>query len=136
MKILLADSGWKMRGGQWQSLYLAEGLREQGHQVTVLARQGSLLWDLCQQSRLDTKQIGLSTMLAFSRRTDVVHVQDAHSHTIAALASLSPFFVSRRVAFPVKQTWMSQRKYGSGSASSSTESLIWNQRLYSNTSRV
>ncbi len=111
MKILLADSGWKMRGGQWQTLYLAEGLREQGHQVTMLVRHGSLLWDLCSQSRLETKEVGLTSMLAASRNQDVVHVQDSHSHTLAALASLRPFFVSRRVAFPVKQTWASQKKY-------------------------
>ncbi len=111
MKILLADSGWKMRGGQWQTLYLAEGLREQGHHVTVLVRQGSLLWDLCGQSRLETKEVGLTTMLTYSRNQDIVHVQDSHSHTLAALASLSPFFVSRRVAFPVKQTWASHKKY-------------------------
>ncbi len=111
MKILLADSGWKMRGGQWQTLYLAEGLREQGHQLILLVRYGSLLWDLCQQSKLETKQIGLSTMLACSRRQDIVHVQDSHSHSLAAIASLSPFLVSRRVAFPVHQTWTSQKKY-------------------------
>ena len=111
MKILLADSGWKMRGGQWQTLYLAEGLREHGHQVTLLVRHGSLLWDLCGQTRLETKEVGLTSMLAASRNKDVVHVQDSHSHTLAALASQSPFFVSRRVAFPVKQTWASQKKY-------------------------
>ncbi len=105
-----------MRGGQWQTLYLAEGLREQGHGVWLLARHGSLLWDLAQQSRLDTKQIGLTTMVSTSRSVDVVHVQDAHSHTLAAIGSLSPFVVSRRVAFPVKQNWFSSRKYARAAA--------------------
>lgn len=116
MKILLADSGWKMRGGQWQTLYLAEGLREKGHRVSLLARHGSLLWDLAHESRIDTKQIGLTTMVTNSGNVDVVHVQDAHSHTLAAIGSLSPFVVSRRVAFPVKQTWFSERKYGRAAA--------------------
>lgn len=111
MKVLIADSGWKMRGGQWQSLYLAEGLREQGHQVTVLARHGSLLWDLANQSGFRARQIGLSTMLTQSRAHDVIHVQDSHSHTVAALASVKPFFVSRRVAFPVGTSWASRKKY-------------------------
>lgn len=115
MKILLADSGWKMRGGQWQTLYLAEGLREQGHQVTFLVRFGSLLWDLALRSKLDCKQIGLTSMLAQSGRQDVVHVQDSHSHTLAALACWRPFLVSRRVAFPVKKTYTSARKYARAS---------------------
>ena len=111
MKILLADSGWKMRGGQWQTLYLAEGLREQGHGVTLLVRYGSLLWDLGHRANIATRQIGYSTMFALSRSHDAIHVQDASSHTVAAIASTRPFVVSRRVAFPVKQGWLSQRKY-------------------------
>ena len=111
MRILLADSGWKMRGGQWQTLYLAEGLRERGHAVTLLVRHGSLLWDLGHRANIATRQIGYTTMLALSRSHDVIHVQDAASHTMAAVASLSPFVVSRRVAFPVKPGWLSQKKY-------------------------
>lgn len=111
MKILLADSGWKMRGGQWQTLYLAEGLREHGHSVTLLVRHGSLLWDLGHSANIATRQIGYTTMLALSRSHDAIHVQDATSHTMAALASVRPFVVSRRVAFPVKPGWLSQRKY-------------------------
>lgn len=111
MKILLADSGWKMRGGQWQTLYLAEGLRTQGHHVTVLARHGSLLWDLAHQSDLRTLQVGSATMLVESGRHDVIHVQDSHSHTLAALVSRRPFIVARRVAFPVRQSWISKKKY-------------------------
>jgi hypothetical protein len=111
MRILLADAGWKMRGGQWQTLYLAEGLRERGHEVMLLARHGSLLFELAQKSGLETKQIGLSTMLAYSGRRQVVHVQDAHSHTLAALGSRSPFLVARRVMFPVRDSWASRKKY-------------------------
>ncbi len=111
MNILLADSGWKMRGGQWQTLYLAEGLRERGHRVILLLRHGSLLWELAQRSKLETRQIGYATMLALSGKQDVVHVQDAHAHTIAAIASRRPFLVSRRVAFPVKTGWWSKQKY-------------------------
>jgi hypothetical protein len=111
MKILLADSNWKMRGGQWQTLYLAEGLRERGHKVVLLVRHGSLLWELAQRSGLETREIGLTTMLALSGRQDVVHVQDAHAHTLAALASRRPFLVSRRVAFAVRPGWFSTKKY-------------------------
>jgi glycosyltransferase involved in cell wall biosynthesis len=111
MKIILADSGWKMRGGQWQTLYLAEGLREHGHQVTLLATHGSLLWDLASKSGIETRQTGIATFLALSSRADVIHVQDAASHTMAAIGSRKPFLVSRRVAFPIKETWLSRKKY-------------------------
>jgi glycosyltransferase involved in cell wall biosynthesis len=111
MKILLSDAGWKMRGGQWQTLYLAEGLRERGHEVLLLLRYGSLLWDLANQSKLEVKQIGLATMLGYSVKSDIVHVQDGHSHTLAALAARAPFIVSRRVAFPIKDSWLSKKKY-------------------------
>lgn len=111
MKILLADAGWKMRGGQWQTLYLAEGLREHGHQVTLLASHGSHLWDLAQRAGLETRQTGLATFFFLSSHYDVIHVQDASSHTMAALASRRPFLVSRRVAFPVQETWLSRKKY-------------------------
>jgi hypothetical protein len=111
MKILLADSGWKMRGGQWQTLYLAEGLREHGHQVTLLASHGSLLWNLAHKAGLDTRQTGVTTFLALGGSFDVIHVQDAATHTQAALGCRKPFLVSRRVAFPVKESWLSRKKY-------------------------
>ncbi|MDX2267705.1 MAG: glycosyltransferase family 4 protein [Bryobacter sp.] len=111
MKILLADAGYQMRGGQWQTLYLAEGLRERGHQVRLLASYGSKLWDLAHQAGLDTRQTGFTTVFGLTRWADVLHVQDASSHTLAALASRIPFLVSRRVAFPVKDNWLSRRKY-------------------------
>ncbi len=111
MKILLADAGWKMRGGQWQTFYLAQGLRAHGHQVILLATHGSLLWDVAAQAGLDTRQTGLTTMLSLSGRVDVIHVQDASSHTLAAVASRKPFLVSRRVAFPVRHSWLSRKKY-------------------------
>lgn len=111
MKILLADHGWKMRGGQWQTLYLADGLRERGHTVRVLARYGSLLWEICRRDKFDIRPLGPSTMLTQSGSFDVINVQDSHSHTLAALFSRRPFLVSRRVVFPVKDSWVSHQKY-------------------------
>jgi hypothetical protein len=111
VKVLLADAGWKMRGGQWQTLYLAEGLREHGHQVTLLASHGSLLWELAQKAGLETRQTGIATLLLLSTRADVVHAQDAASHSMAAIGCRKPFVVSRRVAFPIRESWLSRKKY-------------------------
>ena len=43
---------------------------------------------------------------------DLVHVHDARGHTHAALFARTPVIVARRVAFPVKQGWLSRWKYG------------------------
>ena len=42
---------------------------------------------------------------------DIVHAHDARAHTLAAIAARAPFVVSRRVAFPVKRSLLSQWKY-------------------------
>jgi hypothetical protein len=42
---------------------------------------------------------------------DIVHVHDAHSHTLAAIASRRRFVVSRRVGFAVGRSPFSQWKY-------------------------
>lgn len=100
-----------MRGGQWQTFYLAEGLREHGHQVRLLANHGSHLWDMTRKAGFDVRQAGLITFFTMSNWADVIHVQDARTHTEAALAARKPFLVSRRVAFPVQDTWVSRKKY-------------------------
>ena len=46
---------------------------------------------------------------------DLVHAHDARSHTWAAALSSVPLVVSRRVGFPVGQTFLSRWKYGRAS---------------------
>jgi len=92
MRVLHLDSGREMRGGQWQSLRLHEGLLERGHD-SVLLRRGQI------------------TPLRIAGRFDIVHAHDARSHTLAALFARAPLVVSRRVAFPVRQSFTSRWKY-------------------------
>lgn len=110
MRILHVDSGRSMRGGQWQVLSLMNGLRERGHDVTLLARPDSPLFRNAGEWRCDVQPIGLLRLLRLQRQADLLHVHDAHSHSLAAIGN-SRFVVSRRVAFPVRRSLLSRWKY-------------------------
>ncbi len=100
-----------MRGGQWQALYLMEGLREAGHAVSLLAPRGAPLYEKALALRIDTQPLGLRNLSRISRQSDLVHVHDARSHTLAALAARAPLIVSRRVGFPLSNGPLSRWKY-------------------------
>jgi len=84
-----------MRGGQWQTLRLAEGLSQAGHDTTVLSPCPDLV------CKLDAKPLTAGAVRRLSRHVDLVHAHDARSHTLAALLSAAPLVVSRRVSFPL-----------------------------------
>ena len=107
MQVLHVDTGRAMRGGQWQLLLLARGLRARGIGQRLLAR-GELLGRL----RDEGFTAGEASWWQV-RRTPaaLVHVHDAHAHTWAVAAGRHPLVVSRRVAFKVKAGLLSQWKY-------------------------
>ncbi len=107
MRVLHIDTGLAMRGGQWQVLLLARGLRDRGVDQRILAR-GELL------ARLQAEGFAAAEAAwAATRATPagLVHAHDARAHTWAALALRRPLIVSRRVAFPVKTGLLSRLKY-------------------------
>jgi hypothetical protein len=111
LKILHIDTGAEMRGGQHQVLLLCSLLTEAGHDITLLAKEGSPLSEQAKQRRLTVKAATLPHLWRESLAADVVHAHDARAHTLTALAAQRPVVVSRRVAFPVKRTWLSRLKY-------------------------
>jgi hypothetical protein len=111
MRILQIDSGKSLRGGQLQVLRLLEGLAEQRVEARLMARAGSPLEREATARGFETRPLNWSALRRESRWADIVHCHDAHAHTLAWLASRAPFVVSRRVAFPVKKSWFSARKY-------------------------
>jgi hypothetical protein len=111
MRILHLDSGREMRGGQYQALRLHRGLTEAGHKSLLLARENSPLLAAAGQACLPCDVMRPLRLPLLSRRFDLVHAHDAHSHTLAALWSRVPFVVSRRVAFPVRTSAASRWKY-------------------------
>lgn len=108
MKILHADSGREMRGGQWQVLHLHAGL---GADSVLLCRDGGPLMQECRRRGVQAEALSISALAAQSLIADITHVHDARSHTWAAAVGRSLLVVSRRVAFPVGHSWLSRWKY-------------------------
>jgi hypothetical protein len=111
MRILHLDSGREMRGGQWQALRLHRGLMEAKHESMLLAREDSPLLRKANEWNLPVETLRPLRLAHFTRRYEMVHAHDAHSHTLAAIFSRVPFVVSRRVAFPVRDSAVSRWKY-------------------------
>lgn len=111
MRVLHIDSGRQMRGGQWQALWLAAGLRPAGVSTVMLARPGSPLWRQALLQGLDVQPLGWKDLAHLAKRADLVHAHDATAHTLAALVSRAPLVVSRRVAFPPRTGLLSNWKY-------------------------
>jgi hypothetical protein len=107
VRTLHVDSGREMRGGQWQALYLVERLTD----AVLLARAGSPLFEEAARRNLDVRALTFRALAQAAKQADLVHVHDARSHTLAAIAETTPLVVSRRVAFPVKRGFFSQWKY-------------------------
>ena len=107
MRTLHVDSGREMRGGQWQALYLVERLTD----AVLLARTGSPLFEEAVRRKLNVRGLTFRALAAAAKQSDLVHVHDARSHTLAAIVGGPPLVVSRRVAFPVKRGFFSLWKY-------------------------
>lgn len=111
MRVLHVDTGREMRGGQWQALYLMQGLIEQGIECQLLTRETAPLRSQAADSGVETGKLTPLRLREWSLSADVVHAHDAAAHTVGALWSRSPLVVSRRVAFPVRRGVASRWKY-------------------------
>ena len=100
-----------MRGGQWQALHLMRGLREQGVETRLLAREGTMLLAEAALLGMEVSTFSRLRLRAWSRWASLVHVHDAKAHYEAALLSRVPIVVSRRVAFPIRRGLLSRWKY-------------------------
>jgi hypothetical protein len=100
-----------MRGGQRQVLLLMKALRKDQHKCALLARKGAPLWQAASSAGFETHPASLKNLWRYSIQSEIVHVHDAHAHTLAAIASRRRFVASRRVAFAVGGSPLSQWKY-------------------------
>jgi|SRR5579883_387450 len=107
MKTLHIDTGREMRGGQWQVIYLVERL--QG--AALLADEGSPLYDEARKRGINVRPLSLLAANRITRDVDLVHAHDARAHTLAAVMPGIRLVVSRRVAFPVNNGFLSKLKY-------------------------
>jgi hypothetical protein len=108
MRVLHLDCGREMRGGQWQVLTLLGGL---GAGQTLLTAADGPLMKAALARGIDVQPLNMLSIGVMSKRVDITHAHDARSHTWAATLSGGPLVVSRRVAFPVGQSFLSKWKY-------------------------
>jgi hypothetical protein len=109
MRILHLDCGKELRGGQWQVLALLQGL---GAGNTLLTASDGPLMKAARAQGIDAQPLNMLSIAAHAKRADLTHAHDARSHTWAATTVASPLVVSRRVAFPIGQSFLSRWKYG------------------------
>jgi hypothetical protein len=108
MRVLHIDAGTEMRGGQWQCLNLVAAL---GNGVRLLAPADSPLSRLALDRGLNVESLNIARLALLSREFDLLHVHDARAHTWAVAVAGAPVVVSRRVAFPIRQSPLSRWKY-------------------------
>lgn len=126
MKVLHLSSERSWRGGEQQIAYLAEALQQQSVKVMVACRQGSSFEEYCKKNNITYKSLPFRNSLdvysawqvkQLCRRwqPDILHIHSSKSHSIAWLASLLgnniPLVLSRRVAFPIRQSSLNTKKY-------------------------
>ncbi|MEM6322019.1 MAG: glycosyltransferase family 4 protein [Bacteroidota bacterium] len=126
MKILHFSSALSWRGGEQQIAYLYEELAAKGIKQWIFCVQKSALAAHCLQNNIPhftyQKRFSVNPIVAFQLKKiiqqqsiDLVHLHDAHAHTFAFMSTFlgvkNPFVLSRRVDFPVKNNWLSIRKY-------------------------
>lgn len=116
MKILHIDTEKTWRGGEQQVLYLLKGLREKGHDSTVICQPDSALSERARAEDICVEELsmmgGVDPFAAFSiagimkQSFDIVHMHTSNAHTLgygASFISKGPKLVaSRRVSFPIK----------------------------------
>ena len=126
MKILHFSSAKTWRGGEQQIAYLYDELHQQQIQQWIFCAKGGALARYCQQQNIPhftyQKRFSTNPLVAYQFKQlskklniDLAHLHDSHSHTFgyisAILGNSIPFVLSRRVDFPVKDNWLSYRKY-------------------------
>lgn len=105
MRILHLDGGREWRGGQIQTATLLRGLAKQAVEQRLLARAAGF-------AEFAPGEYSAASILAASRRADLVHAHDGRSHSLAALLCPGvPLIVSRRVAFAPRRGWLHRWKY-------------------------
>jgi glycosyltransferase involved in cell wall biosynthesis len=133
LRILHLSDARSWRGGERQTLTLARGQRERGHEAVLACPPGTPLdrraraagvpvVPLRQACEIDPRAVVRIVLEMRAREFDLLHLHTPHSHTagLAAARLLEdggrrpPLVVSRRVAFPLRRHPLQRLKYGAG----------------------
>ena len=129
MRILHINTERTWRGGEQQTLYLARGLKQRGHESTIACPPASPLALHARQENLDVAEVRMRgecdpvamyklARLIRMRGYDIVHMHTSHAHTLGCFASQlarqGARIVTRRVAFPTRKHPLSRLKYRYG----------------------
>jgi L-malate glycosyltransferase len=124
MRVLFVDLEREWRGGQSQALLTIQGLRDNGHEVKLLAARNSPLAQRTARKGIPVHQVprfGLRAWAASAMRQliaegrfDLVHLNEPHAVTAAWMAGVQarvPLLFSRRIGFPLQNKWVSRQRY-------------------------
>lgn len=124
MRILFADLDREWRGGQSQALLTLRGLRDSGHEVTLLAAKASPLATRAKAAKISVTEVSRTTLrmsaakafkrLLASHQFDLIHLNEPHALTSAWLLGAHkriPLLLSRRIGFPLQRNRVSQARY-------------------------
>jgi L-malate glycosyltransferase len=121
---LVVDLETEWRGGQNQALLLLKGLYERGHAAELVAAHGSSLSHRAKKLGIYVHGVSrgsfrlpaarLIRSLLADGRIELVHANEAQAVTAAWLGLKGkklPFFISRRVGYPLGKSWIAQARY-------------------------
>jgi glycosyltransferase involved in cell wall biosynthesis len=124
MRVLFVDLEREWRGGQSQALLTMQGLRDNGHEVKLLAARNSPLAQRSARKGIPVHQVlrfGLRAWAASAMRRliaegrfNLVHLNEPHAVTSAWMTGAHaklPLLFSRRIGFPLQTNWVSRRRY-------------------------
>lgn len=126
---LLVDLETEWRGGQNQFLLLLKGLHERGHPAELIAAEGSALGTRAASAGICVHSVSRGTFrlpaalkirsLLGGKRFDLIHANESHALTAAWLARAHrhvPLVVSRRVGYPLTQSWIARRRFNAAAS--------------------
>jgi L-malate glycosyltransferase len=127
MKILLITESRGWSGGAAQTLHLATGLKQRNHTVHIACQPGSEISNRAAENgiptvitriRGDMDLLGAGAIRSALTRlqSDILHAQHPKAHGVGLWAAAFsdrrlPYLVTRRVSFPVSNSFFSRLKY-------------------------
>lgn len=127
MRVLLVTESYGWSGGAAQTLALAQGLRNRGHDVLLACEPGGALHTKARTAHIplfpmrirgDADPIAIAQIVkaVHSHAIDICHAQHPKAHAVALMAAYffprrSKLVVTRRVSFPVGTHFFSRVKY-------------------------